>query len=168
MHLIVERAGTHDAPAIAAIRTAAADVLTARYGEGAWTRTVSTDAVWSAMRGSHVLVARLHGTAVATLTLQSRKPGSIDASAFTNVSRALYLVDMAVDPELQRRGVGRLCLDEAARRARTWPADAIRLDAHDSEAGAGRFYERCGYRLVGTRHDHHSPRRLFEQLLTSR
>jgi len=26
-----------------------------------------------------------------------------------------------------------------------WPAEAIRLDAYDAPAGAGEFYERCGY-----------------------
>ena len=26
-----------------------------------------------------------------------------------------------------------------------WPADSIRLDAYDADAGAGRFYARCGF-----------------------
>jgi hypothetical protein len=30
-----------------------------------------------------------------------------------------------------------------------WPADAIRLDAWDAQAGAGEFYRKCGYREVG-------------------
>jgi GNAT superfamily N-acetyltransferase len=165
MHLIVERAGTHDAPAIAAIRTAAADVLTARYGEGRGHARCPLTRCGPRCVG-HVLVARLHGTAVATLTLQSRKPGSIDASAFTNVSRALYLVDMAVDPELQRRGVGRLCL--TGRPGAHWPADAIGSTPMIAKASADDFTNAVDIRLVGTRHDHHSPRRLFEQLLTSR
>lgn len=33
--------------------------------------------------------------------------------------------------------------------AAAWPADAIRLDAYDAEAGAGAFYEKCGYRQRG-------------------
>jgi GNAT superfamily N-acetyltransferase len=55
---------------------------------------------------------------------------------------------MAVHPELQRRGVGRLLLKEAEALARAWPADAIRLDAFDAEAGAGAFYAKCGYHEV--------------------
>jgi hypothetical protein len=33
--------------------------------------------------------------------------------------------------------------------ARSWPADAVRLDAFDAEAGAGGFYARCGWSEVG-------------------
>ncbi|NOT06618.1 MAG: GNAT family N-acetyltransferase [Gemmatimonadales bacterium] len=56
---------------------------------------------------------------------------------------------IAVDPELQRGGIGRRCMKEAARVCSTWPADAIRLDAFDAPAGAGEFYRKCGMREVG-------------------
>ena len=55
---------------------------------------------------------------------------------------------MAVHPDLQRLGVGRLLMQEAEAHARAWPADAIRLDAFDNAAGAGPFYAKCGYREV--------------------
>jgi GNAT superfamily N-acetyltransferase len=61
----------------------------------------------------------------------------------------LYLLNMAVDVALQRRGIGRLLLDEAARVARAWPAQSICLDAYDAPAGAGEFYARCGYEERG-------------------
>jgi GNAT superfamily N-acetyltransferase len=51
---------------------------------------------------------------------------------------------MAVKPARQGQGIGRLCLQEALRMGRDWPADAIRLDAYDAKAGAGGFYARCG------------------------
>ena len=56
---------------------------------------------------------------------------------------------MAVRPDLQHRGVGRRCVDEAVRIVRAWPADALLLDAYDAEAGAGGFYAKCGFREVG-------------------
>jgi GNAT superfamily N-acetyltransferase len=56
---------------------------------------------------------------------------------------------MAVLPTIQRQGVGRLLIKEAVRQARAWPADAIRLDAFDADAGAGGFYAKCGFREVG-------------------
>jgi GNAT superfamily N-acetyltransferase len=55
---------------------------------------------------------------------------------------------MVVHPEFQRKGVGRLLMKEAEAQARAWPADAIRLDAFDADAGAGPFYSKCGYREV--------------------
>jgi hypothetical protein len=36
-------------------------------------------------------------------------------------------------------------LKEAGAVARAWPADAIRLDAFDADAGAGGFYAKCGW-----------------------
>jgi ribosomal protein S18 acetylase RimI-like enzyme len=56
---------------------------------------------------------------------------------------------MAVHPEMQHRGIGRRCIEHAIERARLWPADSIRLDAYDAKAGAGGFYEKCGFREVG-------------------
>jgi len=49
----------------------------------------------------------------------------------------------------QRTGLGRACMEAAREAAVRWPADAIRLDAYDAEAGAGGFYAKCGYREVG-------------------
>jgi GNAT superfamily N-acetyltransferase len=44
---------------------------------------------------------------------------------------------MAVTPVRQRRGIGRQLVEEAKTVARAWPSEAIRLDAYDSDAGAG-------------------------------
>lgn len=51
--------------------------------------------------------------------------------------------------DLQGQGIGRRCLDEAVEYAKAWPADAIRLDACDAEAGAGEFYTKSGFHEVG-------------------
>jgi len=93
-------------------------------------------------------VVRRGKAQIATFRLGTRKPWAIDRSYFTDASRPVYLTDMAVRPDHQRRGVGRRCLAEIARIARAWPADSIRLDAYDAEAGAGGFYDRCGFRHV--------------------
>jgi GNAT superfamily N-acetyltransferase len=56
---------------------------------------------------------------------------------------------MAVVPAMQRQGIGTICLQKIQGVARDLPVDAIRLDAYDAEAGAGKFYEKCGYVEVG-------------------
>jgi GNAT superfamily N-acetyltransferase len=103
------------------------------------------------MRTSRVVIARSGpgSPIVATLQLATKKPWAIDTKYFTPVKKPLYLIGMIVAPELQGKGVGRRLLEEATAMARKWPADAIRLDAYDSEAGAGPFYAKCGYREVG-------------------
>lgn len=96
-----------------------------------------------------MLVARRGRRLVGTLRLATKKPWAIDVSYFSAVERPLYLLDMAVKPEVQRQGIGRAMLEEARRLARAYPADAIRLDSYDSPAGAGPFYARCGFAEVG-------------------
>jgi ribosomal protein S18 acetylase RimI-like enzyme len=100
-------------------------------------------------RGADVWVARDGADIVGTFRLAKRKPWAIDTSYFTACRRPIYLTNMAVHPDLQRRGIGRLCLAHAEEVARSRPADAIRLDAYDAEAGAGAFYARCGFHEVG-------------------
>lgn len=138
-------ASEDDAAAIASLRTAVAARLTEEHGRGHWSSGASESGVVRTLRSAKVLVARSGHDIVATLTLALRKPWAIDPEYFTGVARPLYLTDMAVAPELQRRGIGRSLLEEATVLARGWPADAIRLDAYDSAAGAGDFYAKCGF-----------------------
>jgi len=79
----------------------------------------------------------------------TKKPWAIDVSYFTPAKKPLYRSHMAVIPALQRQGIGSMLLKEAVKQARAWPADAIRLDAFDADAGAGAFYANCGFREVG-------------------
>ena len=138
-----------DASELAALHTAVAEELTRRYGRGPWSVHTTEKGVLFGMRHSRVIVARRGETIVGTLHLPTKKPWAIDVSYFTPVKKAIYLTSMAVAPEVQRRGIGRLLVAEAAKQVRAWPADAIRLDAFDADAGAGAFYAKCGFREVG-------------------
>lgn len=138
-----------DIPAIVALRNAVAERLTRDHGHGHWSSSVTERGVLQGLRTSRLLVAREGPALAATLQLATKKPWAIDKSYFAASRRPLYLTAMAVDPGQQRRGVGRRCLEEARRLAREWPGDAIRLDAYDHPAGAGAFYEKCGFREVG-------------------
>lgn len=128
---------------------AVADRLTKDFGHGHWSSHTSDAAVLRDLKASYVLVARDRGKLIATLTLQTKKPWAIDLAYFTPCKKALYLINMAVHPRRQRRGVGRALMTEALRVARELKAHAIRLDAYDADAGAGEFYRRCGYRQRG-------------------
>src|SRR4051812_24344252 len=136
MPFAIEIAGLEDAAAIAALQTRVADTLTSAHGLGHWSSAVTAQSVARAILSSRVLVGRDHGEIVSTLRLVTKKPWAIDPAYFTRVRRPLYLLSMAVDPSRQRDGLGTVMLDEAARAARQWPADAIRLDAYDHPAGA--------------------------------
>ena len=159
------KATPSDVTAIVRLRAAAAKKLTADFGDGHWSSITNEAAVLRDLKTSTVLVARVRRSVVGTLTLATRKPWAIDAACFTPCSRALYLINMAVHPRQQRRGVGRALMAEALRVARgELPADAIRLDAYDADAGAGEFYRRCGYRQTGTKTYRGVPLVYFERM----
>jgi hypothetical protein len=40
-------------------------------------------------------------------------------------------------------------MESAKAAARFWPAQALWLDTYEHAAGAGRFYEKCGFTRVG-------------------
>jgi GNAT superfamily N-acetyltransferase len=86
---------------------------------------------------------------VASLALQRKKPWAINREFLTPKRKTLYLTRMAVDPRHQRKGLGRQCLDEALRIAKEQGVESICLDAWDCAAGAGPFYEKCGFRELG-------------------
>lgn len=148
MKLSISPATEADAASIAVLCTAAAERLTRDYGRGQWSSPTTEKSVLRDIQTSRVLVARGRSGIVGTLRLAAKKPWAIDTAHFVSVRRPLYLLDMAVAPGLQRRGVGRLLLEKAKEVAAAWPADAIRLDAYDALVGAAAFYERCGYREV--------------------
>ena len=138
-----------DAEELAMLRTVAAERLTDLFGPGHWSATVTATGVVGSMKHARVLVARYGTDIVGSLRLATKKPWAIDPAYFTASQRPVYLTDMAVHPDVQRRGIGRALMARAENEVRRWPGDAIRLDAYDAPAGAGDFYSKCGYREVG-------------------
>lgn len=164
MSILVTPATPDDVRAIAEVRTAAAAHLTTTFGGGHWSTRTSEAAVRDALRTPLVLVARIASLVVGTLRLQTRKPRTIDITYFTPVRRPLYVVDVAVHPDVQRQGIGRQLMASAAAR---WPANGIRLDTYDDPAGAGGFYRACRYREVARVTYRDVPLLYFERLLPS-
>lgn len=140
-------------------------VLTTQYGYGHWSSCTSESAVLLDLRVPIVCAGWRGDRLLATFRLATKRPWAIDPSHFTDCRRPLYLTSMAVEPDLQRQGIGRLCIEEARRLAQAWPADAIRLDAYDAEAGAGGFYAKAGFREVARLAYRGTPLVYFELLL---
>jgi GNAT superfamily N-acetyltransferase len=166
--LEVERARVADAAQLASLHNAVAERLTREHGRGHWSHCTTERGVRWSLKISRVLVARRRRTRkiVATAALQTRKPWAIDVAYFAKVPRPLYLVGLAVDPKARGRGLGRRMIAAAIEEAKAWPADAIRLDAYDTAAGAGTFYAACGFREVGRVTYKGTPLRYFEMRLS--
>jgi ribosomal protein S18 acetylase RimI-like enzyme len=146
MNLTCSLATPAEVPELTALHSAAANDLTRRYGRGFWSNPPTERGVLNSLRYARVVIARKNQSIVGTIRLANKKPWAIDVNYFTAVNKAIYLTGMAVLPQLQRQGIGRLLLQQAVIQAQAWPADAIRLDAFDADAGAGGFYARCGFR----------------------
>lgn len=163
--IALQLAKEREAGAIAELLSAAADTLTMQYGTGHWSKHSSDRGVRWLMRIGKVYVVRESDRIVATLTLTPRKPWAIDIDHFTNVTNAVYMLSMAVAPDRQGYGVGRACVELAVEMCREWPANALRLDAYDATAGAGEFYEKCGFRRVGRITYRNVPLIYFERMV---
>jgi len=163
--LSITLAAADDAADVAALRNAVATVLTRRYGLGHWSSMSSDKGVRASMKRSSIYVARENALVVATFELATKKPWAIDRTCFTEVTRPIYLLGMAVDPERQRIGIGRQCIAHAVEVCRQWPADALCLDAYDADAGAGAFYLKCGFTEVGRATYRNTPLIYFERLM---
>lgn len=138
-----------DAPVIAALQNAAAGALTARYGAGHWSSLVTERGAALAQRHARVRVGSSGKRILTVVRLATKKPWAIDVSYFTPVKRPLYLTGLAVSVAHQGQGLGRLAMEDTRAVAHDWPAEAIRLDAYDSPAGAGDFYLKCGFEERG-------------------
>jgi GNAT superfamily N-acetyltransferase len=154
-----------DAAEIAALRTAVAVDLTEKFGKGPWSSSVTDRGVLWHMRYGDVLVGRDEARIVATLALAKRKPWAIDPAYFTKVKRPVHLTSMAVLPERQAKGLGRMLMAAAERLARDLNFEAIRLDAYQGDAGAGPFYVKCGYQERGRVTYREAPLIYFEKML---
>ena len=145
MPLTFRDATLADVAVIAALHNAAAGALTARFGAGHWSMLTTERGAAHAQRHARVRLGRDGRRVLTVLRLATKKPWAIDATYFTPVKRPLYVTGMTVSVAAQGQGLGRRAIEDGCAVAKTWPADAIRLDAYDAAAGAGAFYERCGF-----------------------
>jgi GNAT superfamily N-acetyltransferase len=166
MRLTFRDATLKDVPVIAALHNAAAGALAAGFGEGHWSSLVTERGTAASQRHARVRVGKSGKRILTVLRLATKKPWAIDVSYFTPVKRPLYLTGMSVAVTHQGQGLGRLALEDAIEVARDWPADAIRLDAYDADAGAGAFYAKCGFLERGRVVYKGDPLGYYELLLT--
>jgi GNAT superfamily N-acetyltransferase len=149
MRLSFGDATQRDADVLTRLHAETAAALTERFGEGPWSRPGEVKRVEPPSAFHRLRVGRHRGQVVTALRLQTKKPWAIDVAYFTPVPKAIYLTGMVTALRYHGKGLGRSALDDAQRITREWPADAIRLDAWDADAGAGPFYRKCGFTEKG-------------------
>ena len=167
MKVTFRDARREDVPAIAALHNAAAGALAAKFGDGPWAGLGSERGAELSLQHARIRLGRIGKKIYTVLRLATKKPWAIDVAYFTPVKRPLYLTGMTVSVPHQGQGLGRLALEDAVKTAIAWPADAIRLDAWDAAAGAGTFYENCGFAECGRVVYKRTPLIYFERIVRS-
>lgn len=131
------------------LRQRAGDELTRLHGPGHWSGVGSVPTIRKHARAGTLFGVERDSVLVATFTLSERKIGFYRKGWFREPDvPALYLTNMAIDPPEQRKGIGRWTMKHIEGVARDRKLRALRFDAYDSPAGAGPFYQKCGYTLV--------------------
>jgi GNAT superfamily N-acetyltransferase len=165
----LRQAGLDDVAAILDILAAAAADLTARFGDGHWSTVRAIETLQKYADNGDLYVVEANSISVGTLRLTDRKIGFYKQDWFARPQDpAGYLIDMAVHPHHQRRGIGRRSMQLTEQLARRAGLRAIRLDAYQGPAGAGEFYKKCGYALVHAGEFKGVALEYFEKLLAPR
>ncbi len=138
-----------DAKDVRALQAAAAEKLTDEFGPGFWSSVRTLQTLRKHIEKERIHLARENGQTCGSFTLNQTKIGFYRKAWFQKPDDpALYLTDMAIHPDHQRRGLGRAVMAEIERLARKAGCKAVRFDAYDGDVGAGPFYEKCGYSEV--------------------
>ena len=74
----------------------------------------------------------------------------------TQAAGECHLLNLCVDPEWQRRGLGSLLLDHSIRLARLLNCNSMFLEVRPSNPAGYRLYEKNGFTVIGVRRDYYT------------
>lgn len=138
-----------DLARIHGISANAASDLVEKHGHGHWGVISTRKTLKRATQEASLYVIAQDGLTVGTFRLTNNKIVFYRKAWFARPDDlAAYLLNMAIDPAYQRQGIGQVAMREIDQRVRDMNLLALRFDAYAGPAGAGIFYQKCGYMLV--------------------
>lgn len=156
--LRIEFAQPSDARELATLHDAVAQEVTARLGQGHWSKPTRLERMREAIKRSdgqpnsrNIFVARESGVIVATVTISHRGMHLWKRSLWERPKEpGLAVFSLAVLPSRYRQGLGREMMhfaeEEAQRDGLRW----VRLDAYTVNPDSNAFYQALGYANRGT------------------
>lgn len=84
-----------------------------------------------------------------------------------NVLGEVYITNVAVFPELRRKGVGKALVEFLVSEMKSENADFVTLEVRESNQNAISLYEKCGFEKVGKRKDFYEKPREDAVLMTN-
>lgn len=145
------QAEPHEGRTLRRIVAAANETLAKRWGPACPSRTRTLDTYNRHCLTERVTFALQDGAPIGTFMLKLETPRFAGSTRWRDFfSPHVYLVQMAVLPAMQGRGVGKAMLAHAESEAHALNRPIIRLDAYTGPCGASRFYLRHGFQYRGT------------------
>jgi GNAT superfamily N-acetyltransferase len=164
----LRKASADDIKLVRATLAAAAADLVTRFGPGHWSTVRSAESLRKYAGNGVLYIIEADSLAVGALQLTTRKIGFYREEWFAPRQGTVgYLLDMAVHPDHQQRGIGRRSMELVEGLAQLAGLRAIRLDAYRGSVGAGTFYKKCGYASVHKGEMRGVPLEYFEKMLPS-
>ena len=93
-------------------------------------------------------IAELAGRIVGTITLSYHNPAASNGTPWYERPDVAHFMQFAVEPSLQRQGIGSALVDAVERRAAERGMSEVALDTAEPAADLIAFYERRGYRFI--------------------
>ncbi|MDE1152157.1 MAG: GNAT family N-acetyltransferase [Micavibrio sp.] len=164
--IVLRPARIADILAIHQVRKAAADALTSQFGNGPWSSVSIISTAERALSGRTLFKIVDGSTIIGTLTLTPLRIGFYKPDWFADAAaKALYLHSMSIHPQRQHDDIGRQALEQVEAFAGQQGFTAIRLDSYDSDAGAGGFYESCGFVQVAREDAMKTKLKIYERII---
>lgn len=142
--------GPDDIDDLYALIVACGEDMWRRLGLDHWKPPITIEMFREYARAKEVFAVEDDGELVATFTIGFEAPEPYPPSSWADKAhRAIYLNKLAVTPGLQRRGLGRWCMEEIERLAAARGCQAVRFDALTRNVSLLGFYDHLGYRRCG-------------------
>jgi GNAT superfamily N-acetyltransferase len=142
--------GREDAELVDRIHCMCGEEITARIGEGHWTRSSDVPSVQQSMGERSTFLVHLAGTVVGSFTVGGQPPRFWRRSLWREPEAvALGVFGLAVLPSRQRRGTGSWMMSRIEDIARERGCRFVRLDAYEQNPVSVAFYRRLGYEERG-------------------
>jgi len=94
-------------------------------------------------------IIKENGTCLATITLNEQQDVQYEKIGWSIPAKKVLVIHrLAVHPDAQRRGFGKLLTQYASHHARQYGYDVIRLDAFTGNPASNHIYKKLGYKLA--------------------
>ena len=156
--LRIDFAQPSDARELVALHDAVAAEVTARLGQGHWSKLTRLERMRESIKRSdgqpssrNVFVAREAGVIVATVTISHRGMHLWKRSLWEEPKEpGLAAFSLAVLPSRYRQGLGRIMMQFTEEEAEDAGLKWVRLDAYTNNPDSNAFYQALGYANRGT------------------